>query len=262
MADRKASKGTPKAVAAKGKPVKRAAPVLSATVAKAAKAAAPVKVVVKKAPKPPAPQVKVEVQAAPPPPAPVIEAVEAAVVPPPAAPVVEAVAEETVAVVEEAVTKIQEGSDTMATKTAEAGKTAVDQAQAMFGDFNERAKTAMEKSAKIAQDMTDLTKGNVEAVVASSRAAAKGFEALSREAAEYGRKSFEDVSGALKSFSEVRSPADLFRLQSEYARSYFDAMVAETSKLSEQVIKLAGEVSEPITNRATVAAERVRSIAF
>jgi hypothetical protein len=36
-------------------------------------------------------------------------------------------------------------------------------------------------------------------------------------------------------------------------------VVAETSKLSETMIKLAGEVAQPITNRYSVAAERVRT---
>jgi hypothetical protein len=39
-------------------------------------------------------------------------------------------------------------------------------------------------------------------------------------------------------------------------------MVAETSKMSEAVLKIAGDVAEPITNRYSVAAEKVRAIAL
>ena len=56
--------------------------------------------------------------------------------------------------------------------------------QAYFGDANDRAKTAMEKSAKMFEDMNAFGKGNLEAVVESSRIAAKGFESLGQEAAE------------------------------------------------------------------------------
>ena len=42
--------------------------------------------------------------------------------------------------------------------------------QALFGDINERAKTAVERSARALEEMTDLTRGNVEALVASSTA--------------------------------------------------------------------------------------------
>jgi phasin family protein len=144
----------------------------------------------------------------------------------------------------------------------EAGKVAAEKFQAAFGDVNERAKTAMEKSGRLMEEMTDLGRGNVEALVASSKIAARGVETLSQDVAEFGRRSFEEASANLKSFAEVKSPTDFFRMQSEFARAQFDAMIAESSKMSEAMIKLAGEVAEPITNRYTVAAERVKTIAL
>lgn len=146
-------------------------------------------------------------------------------------------------------------------QTKEAVENSTDQFKAVFGDVNERAKSAMEKSAKVAEEFADLTRGNVEALVASSKAAAKGVETLSQEAADYGRRSFEEASAALKGLAEVRSATDFFKLQSDYARSAFDSLVAENAKLSETIIKVAGEVAEPITSRYSVAAERVKNIA-
>jgi phasin family protein len=144
----------------------------------------------------------------------------------------------------------------------EAGRVAADKFQAAFGDVNERTKTAMEKGSRLMEEMTEISRGNVEAFVASSKVAARGVETLTQEAAEFGRRSFEEASSTLKSFAEVKSPTDFFRLQSEFARAQFDAMVSETSKMSEAMIKLAGEVAQPITSRYTVAAERVKTIAL
>ena len=146
--------------------------------------------------------------------------------------------------------------------TIEMNREAADRFQAAFGDVNERAKAAVEKSARIVEEMTDFTRGNVEAIVASSKVAAKGVETLSQEAADFGRRSFEEASATLKSFAEMKSPTDFFRLQSEFARAQFDALVAESSKVSEAVIKLAGEVAEPLTSRYSVAADRVKAIAL
>lgn len=143
----------------------------------------------------------------------------------------------------------------------EAGLYAADQLKTVFGDVNERAKAAVERSAKIVEEFADITRGNVEALVASSKVAAKGVEALSQDAAEYSRKSFEEASTAFKSFAEVKSPTDFFKLQSDFARAAFDSAVAESARLSETVLKLAGEVAEPITSRYNVAAERVKSLA-
>jgi phasin family protein len=164
-----------------------------------------------------------------------------------------------------AVRSIETGVKTMANtttrKTAETGQIAAEQFRAAFGDINERAKAATEKSAKIVEQLADLTRGNVEAIVASSKIAAKGVETMSQDAAEYSRKSFEEASAVLKSFAEVKSATDFFKLQGDYARSAFDAAVAESARVSETVLKLAGEVAEPINSRYTVAAERVKTVA-
>ena len=151
---------------------------------------------------------------------------------------------------------MNEGSRTMNTETTKIA----DRVQAAFGDVNARAKEAFERNTKVAEELTEFTKGNVEAFVASTKVAAKGAESLGQEVAEFGRKSFEDASAALKSFAEVKSPADLFRLQSEFARAQFDAFVSEGSKLSETMIKIAGDVAEPITSRYAVAAEKAKAV--
>ncbi|MGZ8998233.1 MAG: phasin family protein [Allosphingosinicella sp.] len=146
-------------------------------------------------------------------------------------------------------------------QNAEAGRVAADQLKNVFGDVNERAKVAAERSAKVAEEFAELTRGNVEALVASSKIVAKGVESISQDAAEYSRKAFEEASATFRSFAEVKSPTDFFKLQGDYARAAFDSAVAESARLSETVLKLAGDVAEPITSRYTVAAERVKTLA-
>lgn len=150
---------------------------------------------------------------------------------------------------------VNEGTSTMKKEANQAA----DRFQAVFGDVNERAKTSIERNTRIAEELTELGKGNVEALVASTKIAAKGLETVGQEVAEYSRKSFEDASAALKSFAEVKSPTDFFRLQGEFARTQFDSLVAESSKLSETFVRLAGDVAEPITSRYSVAAEKVKN---
>lgn len=131
--------------------------------------------------------------------------------------------------------------------------------QAVFGNVNEQARGVLEKNARLVEELTELTRGNVEAIVASTKVAAKGVEALGQEAAEYGRKSFEEAASAFRSFADVKTPTDLFRLQSEFAKSQFDSLVAQNSRVSDAALKLAGEVFAPLSGRYTVAAERVKS---
>ena len=151
--------------------------------------------------------------------------------------------------------------NTQTRKAADAGFAAADQIKTVVSQANSRAKTAMEKSAKVIEELAELGRGNVEAIVASSKVAAKGVEGLSQDAANYSRKSFENASSAFKSFAEVKSPTDFFKLQGDFARSAFDAAVAQSARVSENMLKLAGDVAEPLTSRYTVAAERVKTLA-
>lgn len=130
--------------------------------------------------------------------------------------------------------------------------------QTMFVEMNDRAKVAMEKTQTMFADMNEFNKGNVEALVESSKIAAKGIEAMGQDAAEYTRKSFESATAIVKSLSAVKSPTEFMKLQSDYVRTSFDALVAESSKSTEMMLKLAGEVAQPISNRIAVAAEKLK----
>lgn len=157
-------------------------------------------------------------------------------------------------IMNDTIQKTQEATKQVAEKATEQFRAAANQA-------NERGKVAMEKGARIVEEMADISRGNLEAMVASQKTAAKYAETLSQGAADYSRRSFEEASATLKSFAEVKSPADFFRLQSEYARSAFDQFVAEGSRVTETVVKMSNDVAEPLTSRYAVAAERMKAVA-
>lgn len=148
-------------------------------------------------------------------------------------------------------------TDTVNTATNFA-QDAQSRATAMFADVNSRAKAAMERSTKLFEEMNEFNKGNIEAMVESSRVAAKAAEQLGQHAAETARKNFEQATATLKSFASVKTPTEFFQLQSDYARSAFDQLIAETSKNSETMLKIAGDVFQPISNRFAVAAEKMK----
>jgi phasin family protein len=143
-------------------------------------------------------------------------------------------------------------------KFAEETKTRV---QSMLAEMNDKAKAAMEKSSKAMEEIGDLTKGNLEAVVESSKIAAKGFETIGQNAAEYGRLSFEKTSATIKSFASVKSPAEFFQLQSELMTSTFDALASESAKTSEAMLKLAGEIAQPLSSRVAVVSDKFKALA-
>ena len=132
-------------------------------------------------------------------------------------------------------------------------------ATAAFGDMNVRAKDAMAKGSKAIEELVEFSKGNVEALVASGRVAAKGAEEIAKYSAEYGRTSVEKANATAKQFAAVKSPTEFFQLQGDVAKQTLDALVAEGSKFTENYLKLLGEIAQPISNRVAVAAEKVKS---
>lgn len=141
---------------------------------------------------------------------------------------------------------------------AEEAKTKI---QSAVAEMNEKAKVAMEKSTKAMEELGELTKGNYEALVESSKIAAKGMEALSQEAVEFSRKSFEKSTATFKSLAAVKSPTEFFQLQGELLTAALDSIAAEAAKSSEAMLKLAGDISQPISNRVAIVSEKVKALA-
>jgi len=130
-------------------------------------------------------------------------------------------------------------------KFADEAKT---RAEALTADFNEKAKEAVE-----------FNKANVEAFVEAGKIAAKNLEVLGQEGVTFARKSFEDTTAALKGYTAVKSPVDFFKLYAENSKKAFDAAVAQSSKTSELVVKMANDSFAPISNRVSVITSKMKA---
>ena len=132
--------------------------------------------------------------------------------------------------------------------------------QSLFADANERGQDLVKKSQKVAEELADLARANVEAVVEASRVAAEGARSIGQDVVAKQRDSVEQAADAIRTLAEAKSPTEYLQLQGEFARSQFDRAVAETSKLTESLVKLAGEAFQPLSNRATANAERFNTL--
>ncbi len=144
------------------------------------------------------------------------------------------------------------------TTTQTAATDMAQKGQAMFAEANERAKGAMEKGAQFFAELTEFNKGNVEALVESSKIAARGFESMGQDAAAFARSSWEHGSAAMRTLATAKSPTEFLKLQAEFAREAFDTAVAQGSRSTEASLKLAGEIAQPISNRVALAAEKIK----
>ena len=122
------------------------------------------------------------------------------------------------------------------------------------------ARKSSAKSQKAAEELAEIAKANVEALAEAGRIAAAGAKTIGQDVLASGRDGIEQASAAVKTLADAKSPTEFFQLQSELARASFDRAVAESSKLTEQLVKLAGEAVQPISNRASLNAERINEM--
>ncbi len=134
-------------------------------------------------------------------------------------------------------------------------------AKEVAADMQTRAKAAYDKGTELTKDTVEFQKGNFEALVESGKILASGMQDMGRIYVEEAKTAAETVQADVKKMAAVKSPTELFQLQGEIMRRNFDAMVSTTSKNTEAMLKLANEAFAPVSNRMSLAAEKVRKAA-
>lgn len=121
-----------------------------------------------------------------------------------------------------------------------------------------KAQAAFEKSSNMLGEASNFAKGNVEAMIQSTKIFADGCQELSSTMVAESRTAFENMTGDMKELAAAKSPADFLKVQSEMVRKNFDSAVAYGSKNSEAMLKLMSDMMAPISGRVSVAVEKVR----
>ena len=135
-----------------------------------------------------------------------------------------------------------------------------DKFQTLFADAGAKGQEYAAKGQKAAEEVTELAKANFEAIAEAGRIAASGAKSIGQDAIASSKEGLELASQNVKTLAGATSPTEFVQLQSELARASFDRFVTETSKWTEQVVKLAGEAIQPISNRASRNAERINEL--
>jgi phasin family protein len=130
-----------------------------------------------------------------------------------------------------------------------------------LGEIQNSAKAAYEKGTEAVTEVTEFTKGNVEAIVESSKIFAAGAQTLGKTYVEEAKSAYETLTADVKELAAVKSPTELFQLQGKIARRNFDTLVATSSKNTEAFLKLATDAFAPLTGRVEVATEKLAKVA-
>ena len=134
------------------------------------------------------------------------------------------------------------------------GKQSVEQAVAATKEQVEKVSSATLKSY---DDFASYNKEAVDAYVKAGNVMSKGMEDLGKTMFAFAQSQAESNVSAAKAMMSAKTLNDLVEIQSDLARSQFDAFVAESTKVSEMSLKVSNEVVEPIKAQFTVVVEKM-----
>jgi phasin family protein len=126
-----------------------------------------------------------------------------------------------------------------------------------MSEVQARTKAAFEKSTELATELTEFSKGNVEALVESGKVLAGGMQDLGKTYVDEARTAYETMTADMKEMASVKSPTELLQLQAKLARRNFDTLFAYSSKNGEAMMKLVNEAFAPLSGRMNLAAEKI-----
>ncbi|MFN9849729.1 MAG: phasin family protein [Alphaproteobacteria bacterium] len=121
-------------------------------------------------------------------------------------------------------------------------------------------KDGVEKSLAAMNDMNAQSKKNLEAIVASATASAKGAEAMGAQAMAFSKAMFDAQVSAAKSLSGAKSLQEVVELQNAFAKSALETYMSEFGKMSETFSASMKESLKPIHERVTATVEKFQAV--
>lgn len=147
--------------------------------------------------------------------------------------------------------------DTVETITASGAEFAQKNYDRLVGATKEQVEKASANAFKTYEDLSKFSKENLDAVVAASAIFAKGFETVGKEWMTFTQDSMEASAQAAKALLAAKTLREAVDVQTDFAKSTFDKLVAESTKLSEISVKVTNEAAEPISARVNAAIEKL-----
>jgi len=95
------------------------------------------------------------------------------------------------------------------------------------------------------EDIQQYGKEHFETVVASATTLQNGFQAIASAYGDYTKKSFEDTRSLVEKLSSVKSLDKALEVQTEYAKSAYETLVAESQKIAGLYTDLAKQTFKP-----------------
>ena len=104
----------------------------------------------------------------------------------------------------------------------------------------------VEQFGKVGEDFQKMSKDGFDTAVRSFGDVNKSFQAITSEITDYSKKAFEELTRAFEQLLGAKSIPQAIEIQSKYAKTAYEAYVAQISKLGEMYVGLAKDAYKPV----------------
>jgi phasin family protein len=126
----------------------------------------------------------------------------------------------------------------------------------LFGSTKEQVEKASTTAFKTYEDLSKFSKENLDAYVTAGTTVAKGFETISRAWVSFAQETFDAGAQVAKALLTAKTLREAVDVQTDFAKTTFDKLVSEGTKVSEISVKVANEAAEPISARLNATIEK------
>ncbi len=144
-------------------------------------------------------------------------------------------------------------------KTARVAKSATEAFEQATAASSDAVRDNIDRGMAAISEASAFGKQNVEAWIASAAAAQKGMETLSARTVAFQRQALESHVAAAKSLMTSKSVQEFVEKQNDYAKTSFEAYVAELSSMSDLVAGVAKDALAPINDRVTAVGQLIQT---
>jgi len=96
------------------------------------------------------------------------------------------------------------------------------------------------------EEFQKFSKQQLDAVNAAAASVAKGLQEIAAESSDYSKKAIAANTSVVEKLLGAKNVETAVQIQTEFAKSAYEAFVAEATKLGELYAKLAKEAFRPI----------------
>lgn len=93
--------------------------------------------------------------------------------------------------------------------------------------------------------VTKMNQDVISAMTASSSVATKGLQKIATETTDFTKKSYEDSTAVAEKLAAAKSVETALEIQGDFAKTAYEAFVAQSTKLGELYTNMAKEAYAP-----------------